>query len=74
MTPAVARAARERSASRVLVNVLIFPSFIVLVNVLTFFFENSFYGAGMNTIKLVLHNTTNMPLVSFLSLAGLRVV
>jgi len=24
--------------------------------------EDSFYGAGMNTIKLVLHNTTNLPL------------
>ena len=26
--------------------------------------EDSFYGAGMNTIKLVLHNTTNLPLTN----------
>ena len=26
--------------------------------------EDSFYGAGMNSIKLVLHNTTNLPLTN----------
>ena len=26
--------------------------------------EDSFYGAAMNTIKLVLHNTTNLPLTN----------